>query len=284
MHAFVFLLTSPVHKTIKKSLLITGWGRKRRRRGRWCLALSTSLLSSLSSSSTIMVSLISLVITCPCDNQGPLGHLDQLSQGGDGLLHLGRHLRLPHLLLLHTGQVSELKVESRHPSTLPESRGKSSFSQRPSFCWLCYNGTSRRKLDQTNQPWASATNAWESTSTMGVLHRGQRSRQADAGEASRDTLPCLRRRYTTFSGNRKSTLSRPTLKLSWRSRAIANMSKEKNNLFLTEESPCGIGRLVSLQRLYLVQQQILNYIWWDSSQLLRWNILTKRCPWFFSVS
>ena len=25
----------------------------------------------------------------------------------------------------------------------------------------------------------------------GVLHRGQRSRQADAGETSRDTLPCL---------------------------------------------------------------------------------------------
>ena len=58
----------------------------------------------------IMVSLISLVTTCHRGNQGPLGQLDQLSQGGDCLLHLGRHLRLPHLLLLHTGQVSKLKV------------------------------------------------------------------------------------------------------------------------------------------------------------------------------
>ena len=58
----------------------------------------------------IMVSLISLVITCHRGNQGPLGHLDQLSQGGGSLLHLGRHLRLPHLLLVHTGQVSKLKV------------------------------------------------------------------------------------------------------------------------------------------------------------------------------
>ena len=58
----------------------------------------------------IMVSLISLVITCHHGNQCPLGHLDQLSQGGYGLLHLGRHLRLPHLLLVHTGQISKLKV------------------------------------------------------------------------------------------------------------------------------------------------------------------------------
>ena len=58
----------------------------------------------------IMVSLISLVITCHHGNQGHLGNLDQLSQGGDCLLHLGRHLRLPHLLLVHTGQVSKLKV------------------------------------------------------------------------------------------------------------------------------------------------------------------------------
>ena len=118
----------------------------------------------------------------------------------------------------------------------------------------------------------------------GVLHRGQRSRQADVGEASRDTLPCLGRSYTTSSRKRKNTLSRPTFNLSWRSIAIATMSNEKNNLFLTEESSCGIGRLFSLQRLYLVQQQLLNYIWWDSSQHLRWNILTKRCPWFFCVS
>ena len=50
--ACTHLLTSHAHWIVKWSLLILGWGRKRRRRRGWCLALSTSLLSSLSSSST----------------------------------------------------------------------------------------------------------------------------------------------------------------------------------------------------------------------------------------
>ena len=62
----------------------------------------------------------------------------------------------------------------------------------------------------------------------GVLHRRQRSRQADDGEASRDTLPCLGE--DTQPHLEKKHLVKVNIQP-----PLANMSKEENYIFWKEE-------------------------------------------------
>ena len=66
----------------------------------------------------------------------------------------------------------------------------------------------------------------------GVLHRGQRSRQADVGEASRDTLPCLGRSYTTSSRKRKKHLVKANIQPVLKKYSNCNNVERKEQPFL----------------------------------------------------